>query len=135
MGNKIEEALLWNGFDLNKYEEQVLNHGLDRVWDFLIHFLKDNGVDVFSKTVVDFYDIGRLYEIGLAVENKYSKNAILDGGIHHLVYYGQTMAMKVPYYEIYPKRNEEGKLRIPAKLAISYSTQIAICLRNTVLKG
>lgn len=73
MGNKIEEALLWNGFDLNKYEEQVLNHGLDRVWDFLIHFLKDKGVDVFSKTVVDFYDIGRLYEIGLAVENKYSK--------------------------------------------------------------
>lgn len=73
MGNKIEEALLSNGFDLDKYEEQVLNHGLNKVWDFLIEFLKDKGIEAFSKTVVDFYDIGRLYEIGLAVENKYSK--------------------------------------------------------------
>lgn len=29
--------------------------------------------------------------------------AILDGGIHQLVYYGQTMAMRHPYYELYPK--------------------------------
>ena len=37
--------------------------------------------------------------------NKGENYAILDGGIHHLVYYGQTMAMKVPYYNIYPKRD------------------------------
>lgn len=30
--------------------------------------------------------------------NKGQKYAIVDGGIHHLNYYGQTMAMKVPYY-------------------------------------
>lgn len=42
--------------------------------------------------------------------NKHQNYAILDGGIHHLVYYGQSMAMKIPKCEIYPKRenvNEE----------------------------
>ncbi len=39
-------------------------------------------------------------------ENRYGKFAILDGGIHHLVYYGQTMAMKIPYYEILPQRED-----------------------------
>lgn len=73
MRNKIEEELLTKGFSLDKYEEQVLNNGLEKVWDYLIQFLNDNGVEIFSKKVVDFYDIGRLYEIGLAIENKYSK--------------------------------------------------------------
>ena len=41
------------------------------------------------------------------VDKKTNKNqnyAILDGGIHHLVYFGQSMAMKLPICEIYPKR-------------------------------
>ena len=38
--------------------------------------------------------------------NKQENYAILDGGIHHLVYYGQSMAMKVPQYQIYPLREE-----------------------------
>ena len=37
--------------------------------------------------------------------NKDQKYAILDGGIHHLVYYGQSMAMKLPYCSIYPKKD------------------------------
>lgn len=73
MENRIEEALLLNGFTLDKYEEQVLKHGLNKVWAFLTSYLKEKGIETFSKAVVDFYDIGRLYEIGLAVENKYSK--------------------------------------------------------------
>ena len=40
--------------------------------------------------------------------NKCQNYAILDGGIHHLVYYGQTMAMKFPYLDIYPKRKSDG---------------------------
>lgn len=36
--------------------------------------------------------------------NKDQKYAILDGGIHHIVYYGQSMAMKIPKCEIYPYR-------------------------------
>ena len=42
--------------------------------------------------------------------NKGQNYAILDGGIHHLTYYGQSMAMKIPKCSIYPEReniNEE----------------------------
>ena len=36
--------------------------------------------------------------------NKEQNYAIVDGGMNHIVYYGQSMAMKVPKIEIYPKR-------------------------------
>ena len=41
--------------------------------------------------------------------NKGQNYAILDGGIHHIVYYGQTMGMKFPHHEIYPARTDENK--------------------------
>ena len=34
---------------------------------------------------------------------------IVDGGIHHLKYYGQTMAMKIPHTRQFPCRKEAGK--------------------------
>ena len=37
--------------------------------------------------------------------NKEGNFAILDGGMNHLVYYGQMMAMKKPMLDIIPKRN------------------------------
>ncbi len=40
--------------------------------------------------------------------NKAGKFAIIDGGMNHLVYYGQSMAMKHPHVDIYPKRKEEN---------------------------
>lgn len=36
--------------------------------------------------------------------NKVGNFAILDGGINHLVYFGQTMAMKFPHIDLYPAR-------------------------------
>ncbi len=39
--------------------------------------------------------------------NRYGNYVILDGGIHHLVYYGQTMAMKVPHFDVYPQLERE----------------------------
>lgn len=55
------------------------------------------------------------------VDTKRNKNqnyAIVDGGIHQIVYYGQSMAMKVPKCEIYPKRHndEETKWNICGSL-------------------
>lgn len=41
--------------------------------------------------------------------NKGQNYAILDGGIHHLVYYGQSMAMKIPKCQIYPARENENQ--------------------------
>lgn len=46
------------------------------------------------------------------VDKKINKDegfAIVDGGINHLVYYGQFMAMKVPHMDIYPERKDEDK--------------------------
>lgn len=45
-----------------------------------------------------------------AVDTKINKDcryAIMDGGIHHLAYFGQFMAMKHPYFEVYPQREGE----------------------------
>lgn len=36
--------------------------------------------------------------------NKEQNYAILDGGMNHLVYYGQSMAMKIPKCKVYPKK-------------------------------
>ena len=40
-----------------------------------------------------------------AKRNKGQNYAILDGGIHHLVYYGQSMAMRIPSYMLLPARS------------------------------
>ena len=49
--------------------------------------------------------------------NKGQNYAILDGGIHHLVYYGQSMAMKLPICSIYPeKENTEEKWNLCGSL-------------------
>ena len=37
--------------------------------------------------------------------NKGLKFAIVDGGMNHIVYYGQSMAMKIPKSEVYPKKD------------------------------
>ena len=42
--------------------------------------------------------------------NKFGNTILLDGGINHLVYYGQTMAMRVPYFNLYPSRNTIEKV-------------------------
>jgi diaminopimelate decarboxylase len=41
--------------------------------------------------------------------NKNGNYAILDGGINQLVYYGQTMAMRIPYYDIYPEKSDKNE--------------------------
>ena len=38
--------------------------------------------------------------------NKEQRYAIVDGGIHHLSYFGQMMAMKLPHYQHIPAKNE-----------------------------
>jgi len=49
--------------------------------------------------------------------NKGQNYAILDGGIHHLVYYGQSMAMKHPICSVYPKKeNIEEKWNLCGSL-------------------
>lgn len=56
--------------------------------------------------------------------NKNGNFTIVDGGINHLVYYGQTMAMRIPYFEVFPKRNGEVK---------TYNLYGSLCTINDVL--
>ena len=82
-------------------------------------FLKEfsNGIDNMKYKGKIVIELGRSiaascgYYITKVVDKKTNKGqnyAIIDGGIHHLVYYGQTMAMKFPHLEIYPSRNNEN---------------------------
>lgn len=70
-----------------------------------------NNLDYSGKIILE---IGRSivascgYYITKIIDKKTNKDqnyAIVDGGINHVVYYGQSMAMKVPYIDIYPKRD------------------------------
>ena len=56
--------------------------------------------------------------------NKNGNFTIVDGGIHQLVYYGQTMAMRVPFFDVLPKRN--GELQ-------TYNLYGSFCTINDIL--
>lgn len=56
--------------------------------------------------------------------NKNGNFTIVDGGIHHLVYYGQTMAMRVPFFEVVPKRDNELQ---------TYNLYGSLCTINDIL--
>ena len=56
--------------------------------------------------------------------NEYGNTVILDGGMNHLVYYGQTMAMRIPHFEVIPKRDEEEKI---------YNLYGSLCTINDII--
>ena len=56
--------------------------------------------------------------------NKNGNHVILDGGINHLVYYGQTMAMRLPFFDIYPKKDTEKEV---------YNLYGSLCTVNDVI--
>lgn len=56
--------------------------------------------------------------------NKNGNFALVDGGINHLVYYGGTMAMRIPYFEIYPARSGEK---------VTYNLYGSLCTINDIL--
>lgn len=92
------------------------------------NFLKDfsniiNNIDYDGRIILE---LGRSIAascgtyITKVVDKKVNKDqnyAILDGGIHHLVYYGQSMAMKLPKCRIFPeKENYDEKWNLCGSL-------------------
>lgn len=57
-------------------------------------------------------------------KNKNGNHVILDGGINHLVYYGQTMAMRLPYFDIFPKKDVKKEI---------YTLYGSLCTVNDVI--
>ena len=57
-------------------------------------------------------------------QNKGQNYAILDGGMNHLVYFGQSMAMKLPHCRVYPPRPEGEEI---------WNLCGALCTANDIL--
>ena len=56
--------------------------------------------------------------------NKNGNFVLVDGGIHHLVYYGGTMAMRTPHFEVLPKRDSQVH---------NYNLYGSLCTINDIL--
>ena len=105
-----EEFELGTGFPVNYF------HGKE--------FDEENYFKEFSDVINNMqYEGNIILEIGRSIsascgsyltkvidtkKNKDQNYAIVDGGMNHLVYYGQSMAMKVPYVEFLPERPNEN---------------------------
>ncbi len=71
-------------------------------------------------------DCGRYYTHVADLKQNNGQNYIItDGGMHHIVYYGQHMAMRHPFVRVVGKEN------IPAKTA--YTVCGALCSMNDIL--
>ena len=93
---------------------------------FPVHYFQNSNFDEdeflseFAKMIDNMkYNGKKILEIGRSISascgkyitkvvdmkiNKGQNYAILDGGIHHLTYYGQSMAMKIPKCSVFPER-------------------------------
>lgn len=59
--------------------------------------------------------------------------AIVDGGINHITYYGQSMAMKHPFHKLYPIRDESDVVNW--NICGSLCTVNDILMKNTPMSG
>ena len=56
--------------------------------------------------------------------NKNGNFALVDGGINHLVYYGGSLAMRIPHFEVFPKKNNQ---------TVTYNLYGSLCTINDIL--
>jgi len=107
---KIEEIEFGTGFPVYYFQSDEFDE---------ISFFKE--FNEIIKTISSKYKI--TLEIGRSIAsscgsylttvvdkkvNQVGNFAILDGGMNHLVYYGQTMAMKHPHYDLLPERENKN---------------------------
>ena len=68
---------------------------------------------------------GSYFTSAVELKTNHGQNyAIMDGGIHHITYFGQFMAMKHPYFEHVPKRGGE---------ALEWNLCGSLCTANDLL--
>lgn len=76
-------------------------------------------------------DCGSYYTGIVDIKNSDGVNyAIVDGGINHLNYYGQTMAMKLPFYKQFGSDGEESEWTVCGSLC----TTADVLVKNLPLK-
>ena len=105
---KTEEFEFGAGFPVHYFENDEFDEdGFLKEFSEVLSKMDFNGKIIIELGRSIVADCG--YYITKVVDKKTNKEqnyAILDGGINHLVYYGQSMAMKIPKCEIYPKKNK-----------------------------
>lgn len=104
---EVEELEFGGGFPVYYFEsDKVFNEE-----EYLREFMGIISSMEYSNKII--LELGRSIAascgsyITRVVDTKSNKNgnyAVMDGGMHHLAYYGQMMAMKRPFYDIYPSR-------------------------------
>lgn len=130
--------------------ENELNYNIEELEfgpGFPVYYFKESGFDEagFIKEFSDLImgiksDVKVILELGRSIaascgtyitkvvdiKSNHDQNyAIVDGGIHQLVYYGQFMATKIPDMEIYPPRNNGEELK--------YNICGSLCTTNDIL--
>lgn len=136
-------------YELYEYKVEVFEYGPGLPIDYFIDstFNEEEHLKGFSNilnkinpNIEVILEMGRSiaascgFYLTKVVEKKTNKNqnyAIVDGGIHHLVYYGQTMAMKIPQYDIYQKHEEETN--VESSESMNWNICGALCTINDIL--
>lgn len=121
----LSEVEYGPGLPVFYYEDEIFNED---------EFLKE-----VNEALMKIKDKKVLLEIGRSIaascgnyltsvvdlkSNKNGNFAIVDGGINHLVYYGSTLAMKIPHLDVLPNRKDEKDI---------YNIYGSLCTINDVL--
>ncbi len=77
MWNKIKKKKIViniNNFKIETYQTMIDNFGLTETWSFILDFLTDKTIiELKYNKLLEFDNLGELYEIGLAYSNKITK--------------------------------------------------------------
>lgn len=123
---KIKEVEYGVGFPVFYYQDDLFDEDsfLEEINNYLM---------IFENKVISI-EVGRSIAASCGsyltkvVDLKTNKNGnfvIVDGGINHLVYYGQNMAMRIPYFEIIPRKEDN--------ILTNYSIYGSLCTVNDCL--
>lgn len=98
----IDEIEYGTGFPVYYFEGEEFDEDgfLSEFYSMIVNYFKDKKIilEIGRSLVASCGEyLTRVVDFKC---NKTGKYVILDGGINHLVYYGSTMAMKKPYFEI-----------------------------------
>lgn len=66
-------SLSWANFDLVTYKKLLDLQGLEGAWETILKLISNLTVDEMNRSLIQFNDLGELYEIGLAHTNKITK--------------------------------------------------------------
>ena len=107
---KINEIEYGPGLPIYYFQDEEFDEDsfLDEVNSLLSRF-KDKEISIESGRSIASSCGYYLTKVSDMKSNKNGNHVMLDGGINHLVYYGQTMAMRIPHFDLLQANKEDEK--------------------------